>query len=59
MRVLAIIFKILLLVNHITNPLLARKRLFRYYQIETKLGAMQRYEWTRRIPPAPVTVCRS
>ena len=34
--------------------LLPGQRLFRYYQIETKLDAMQRYDWTRQIPLAPV-----
>jgi len=35
--------------------LLPGQRLFRYYQIETKLDAMQRYGWTQQIPLAPVT----
>ena len=35
--------------------LLPGQRLFRYYQIETKLDAMQRYDWTQQIPLAPVT----
>ena len=35
--------------------ILPGQRLFRYYQIETKLDAMQRYDWTRQIPLAPVT----
>lgn len=30
------------------------KRLFRYYQIETKLDAMKRFAWTSQIPLAPV-----
>ena len=35
--------------------LLPGQRLFRYYQIETKLDAMQRYGWTQLIPLVPVT----
>lgn len=35
--------------------LLPGQRLFRYYQIETKLDAVQRQEWTRQIPLAPVS----
>ena len=35
--------------------LLPGQRLFRYYQIETKLDAIQRYDWTQQIPLAPVT----
>lgn len=31
------------------------QRLFRYYQIETKLDAITRYDWTGQIPLAPVT----
>lgn len=31
------------------------QRLFRYYQVETKLDAVQRYGWTQQIPLAPVT----
>ena len=35
--------------------ILPGKRLFRYYQIETKLDAMLRYSWTRQVPLAPVS----
>lgn len=35
--------------------LLPGQRFFRYYQIETKLDAMQRFDWTQQIPLAPVT----
>lgn len=34
--------------------ILPGQRLFRYYQIETKLDAMKRFDWTRQIPLAPV-----
>jgi len=35
--------------------ILPGQRVFRYYQIETKLDAMKRYDWTRQIPLAPAT----
>jgi len=37
----------------IFTRVLPGQRMFRYYQIETKLDAMQRYGWTRHIPLAP------
>lgn len=34
---------------------LPSQRLFRYYQIETKLDAKKRYEWTSLMPSVPVS----
>ncbi len=34
--------------------ILQGQRLFRFYQIETKLDAIQRYDWTQWVPLAPV-----
>lgn len=35
--------------------ILPGQRLFRYYQIETKLDAIARHDWTQMIPLAPAT----